>query len=395
MTRERSETRRLDLGAQHAEIRAEITQAIERVIDGGCFLLGPEVEAFEREFAAYCDRQFAVGCASGSDALLLALLALGIAPGDEVLCPAYSFFATAGSIARLGAKPVFADIDPATFNLDPDQTRRVAADRPRLRAILPVHLFGQVADMEALTDLAEELGVPIVEDAAQSIGADDAQGRRAGSRGSLACFSFYPSKNLGALGDAGMVVTDDAELAEKLRRLRVHGATRGEPHREVGIGSRLDAVQAAVLRVKLRHLERWTKSRREHAALYDRRFSAAGIPLRTPRPTAPCARHVYHQYVARVPAELRDPLRTHLDEHKVETAVYYSRGLHEEPCFAQLDHRSRDFPHTEAATRECVALPVHAELEPAQIEHVIDSVTAFFSSAGGADPAPGRSSAEG
>ncbi len=384
----------VDLAAQYASIEGEIDQAIAAVLAGQHFILGPEVEAFEREFASTCGRRFAVGCASGSDALLLSLMSLGIQPGDKVLCPAFSFFATAGAIARLGAHPVFVDIEPTSFSLDPELALRAAADgatRERLRAVLPVDLFGQVAELGVLRELIGERGLPIVEDAAQAIGAKDSQGHAAGALGTLACFSLYPSKNLGAYGDAGIVVTDDPELAERLRRLRAHGAGADGRHEQVGISSRLDALQAAVLRVKLRHLERWTKARRENADQYDRGFRSAGatfsgepfdrttLPLRTPRKPAEPAVHVYHQYVIRVPAALRDPLRAHLREREIATAVYYPRGLHQEPCFADLCQPAGGFPNTEAAARECVALPVHAELGQDQLDRVVESVTGFLS----------------
>jgi dTDP-4-amino-4,6-dideoxygalactose transaminase len=385
----------LDLEAQHAAIVEQLEAALARVVHSQRFVLGPEVEAFERDFADSCEVRFAVGCASGSDALLLALMALEIGEGDQVICPTYSFFATAGSIVRVGARPVWVDIDPASYNLDLEAARRAAARCTRLRAILPVDLFGQVADLEGTLSLAGDFGVPVIEDAAQSVGARDLQGRCAGSRSTLGCFSFYPSKNLGAFGDAGIVLTDDPDLADRLRLLRAHGAGSRYHHDRVGINSRLDALQAAVLRVKLEHLESWTAARRENAAYYDRAFGEAGageagerfddlpLPLLGPRPAPPPARHVYHQYVIRVPSQRRDPLRTFLEERGIATEVYYPLGLHQQPCFAhlaaaptKLDSLSR----AEEAARESLAIPVHPELTPEQLHHVAENVIAFLSS---------------
>jgi dTDP-4-amino-4,6-dideoxygalactose transaminase len=259
----------LDLRAQYASIRDEVRAAVDRVFESQVFVLGPEVEAFEREIAAYCEARFAVGCGSGSDALLLALQAIGVGPGDDVICPAFTFFATASSVARLGARPVFADIDPATFCLAPEATRAAAKRCARLRAIVTVDLYGRSADLAALGAIARELGVPLVEDAAQAIGARDASGRRAGGAALVACFSFYPSKNLGGAGEGGLLTTDDEALAQRLARLRVHGSSRRYVHEELGMNARLDALQAAVLRVKLRHLDAWNAARRRHAAAYD------------------------------------------------------------------------------------------------------------------------------
>jgi dTDP-4-amino-4,6-dideoxygalactose transaminase len=366
-----------------------VRAAVDRVFENQAFILGEEVESLERELAAFCEVRFAITCGSGSDALLLALMALDIGPGDEVICPAFTFFATAGAVSRLGARPVFVDIDPATYNLDPAATRAAAARCSRLRAILPVHLYGGAADQDALLALAGEHGVPLVEDAAQAIGARDASGRRIGGRGRVACFSFYPTKNLGGAGEGGFLSTDDAELAERLRRLRVHGSSRRYVHEELGMNSRLDALQAAVLRVKLRHLDDWNTARCRHAAAYDEAFAragarpstvslaAGGLPLRTPAPVAVPAVHVYHQYVIRVPAALRDPLRDHLAARGVGSDVYYPLGLHLQQCFASLGHREGDLPETDRAAREVVALPIYAELSEAQREYVVASVLDF------------------
>lgn len=379
----------LDLRAQYATIRNEVRAAVDRVFENQAFILGEEVESLERELAAFCEARFAIACGSGSDALLLALTALEISPGDEVICPAFTFFATAGAVSRLGARPVFVDIDPATYNLDPAATRAAAARCTRLRAILPVHLYGRAADQDAMLALAEEHGVPLVEDAAQAIGARDASGRRIGGRGRVACFSFYPTKNLGGAGEGGFLSTDDADLAERLRRLRVHGSSRRYVHEEIGMNSRLDALQATVLRVKLRHLDTWNAARCRHAAAYDAAFACAGarpstlplaaggLPLRTPAPAAVPAVHVYHQYVIRVPAALRDPLRDHLAARGVGSDVYYPLGLHLQQCFASLGHREGDLPETDRAAREVVALPIYPELSEAQREYVVTSVLDF------------------
>jgi dTDP-4-amino-4,6-dideoxygalactose transaminase len=381
----------LDLQGENQPIQHEIDAAIRRVTNSQQFVLGPEVDAFESEFAAYCGAAHGVGCGSGSDALLLALMALDLSPGDQVVCPSYTFFATASSITRLGGTPVFADIDPASFNLDPEQARKAAARCSRLRAFLPVDLFGQMADMEAFLALGSEMGVPVIADAAQSVGARDAQGRRAGSVGAMACFSLYPTKNLGAFGDAGIVLTNDPERAERLRMLRVHGARERYFHKEVGINSRLDAIQAAVLRVKLRHLDTWNDARRQLAARYEVGFDQAGarhggrageledwrVPLATPAVSPEGARPVYHQYTIRVPARLRDPLRRKLGDQGIGTQIYYPLGLHQQQCFASLGH-SGDLPETEAATRETLCLPIHPTLNDEQIDRVVEVTVAFL-----------------
>jgi dTDP-4-amino-4,6-dideoxygalactose transaminase len=370
----------VDLKAQYATIKPEIDEAIARVVESQRFILGPEVSALEEEIASYCDTRYAVACASGSDALLLALMAVGISAGDEVVCPSYSFFATAGSIARLGAVPVFADIDSATYNLDPVSARKAAESCSHLGAIMPVHLFGQTAAMDAFLELGGDLGVPIIEDAAQALGARDEQGAHAGSRSGIGCFSFFPSKNLGAFGDGGIITTNDPDLAERIRVLRVHG---------------LDALQAAVLRVKLRYLERWHEGRRENAAHYDRASAAAGatvsgtpiqsgrIALQTPRPSVAKAKHVYNQYVIRVPAQLRDPLREHLKQRRIATEIYYPLGLHMQECYWYLGYSEGTLPETESAARETVALPIFPELTQEQLDQISESVVSFLQNAGG------------
>ena len=360
----------LDLKAQYATIQHEIDEAVLAVVREQRFILGPQVEAFEAELAAYVGTRHGVGVSSGSDAILVALTALGIGAGDEVITSAYSFFATAGSIVRCGARPVFVDIEPATYNLDPAQV--AARVTSSTRAILPVHLFGRCADMAGLTAAAP--GIPVVEDAAQAIGAEH-RGKRAGALGQAGCLSFFPSKNLGGFGDGGMVTTDDAALAARARSLRAHGQSEHQRyvHELVGGNFRLDALQAAVLRVKLRHLEEWTAARRGHAARYRALFAEAGGAVVLPPDDAPGCRDAYNQFVVRVAD--RDGLVRHLAEHGVGCAVYYPRGLHAQPCFADLGCREGDFPAAEAAARESVALPVYPELTAAQQEEVVGRVT--------------------
>jgi len=376
----------LDLKAQYASIRAEIEPVVREVIESQYFIGGPQIEAFEREVAAYCGAKHAVGCANGSDAIVLALQALGVGPGDEVILPTYTFFATAGSAHRLGAKPVFADIDPTTYNLCPESLRRAIGRCRRLRAIIPVHLFGQAADMDAILAVATEQRVPVVEDAAQAIGCEETGGRRVGSRGAVGTFSFFPSKNLGGFGDGGLVTTNDAPLAERLRRLRNHGMEPKYFHDEVGMNSRLDALQAAILRVKLRHLDAWTAARQSNAAWYDRAFAEAGakdsreplessgLPIRTPAPAVPGARHIYNQYVVRVPSRIRDRVRDELTARKIGTEIYYPLPLHLQKCFASIGDGPGSHPHAELAAKETIALPIYGELTEAQRRHVTDSL---------------------
>ncbi len=371
----------LDLRAQYATIKPEIDEAIARVVESQVFILGPQVSGLEEEMAGLLGCRHAIGCASGSDAILLALMALGVGAGDQVLCPAYTFFATAGSVARLGAVPVFADIDPATYNMDPDSARYAASRCDRLAAIMPVHLFGQAADLDAFLELGAELRVPVVEDAAQALGTRDGRGRRVGTCGRVSCFSFFPTKNLGGYGDGGLLTTDDDELAGRLRSLRVHGAQRRYYHDHVGLNSRLDALQAAVLRVKLRHLERWNEGRRANADWYDRAFAAAEgaaeLELHTPQPAPPPAVHIYNQYVIRVAAGARDGLREHLTQRGIGSEIYYPVPLHLQKCFRYLGHHEGDLPHSESAARETLALPVYAELTQEQRRHVVDSIVEY------------------
>jgi len=362
----------LDLKAQYATIRDEIDRAIRGVVESQGFVMGPEVSGLEAEVALYSEVEHGVGCASGSDALLLALLGLGIGEHDEVITSPYSFFATAGSVWRTGATPVFVDIEPDTYNLDP--SRIEAAITPRTRAILPVHLYGQVADMDPILDVAEAHGLTVLEDAAQAIGASY-KGRRAGGLGHAAAFSFYPSKNLGGFGDAGMVTTNDPALARKVARLRVHGMEPKYHHHEVGFNSRIDALQAAVLRVKLRHLDAWTAARREAADRYRGLFQAHGLAAAVGLPAERDGHlHVYNQFVIRVPGPLRDPLRADLAARRVGTEVYYPIPLHLQVCFASLGHRMGDFPHSEAAARETLALPMYPELTEEAQRHVVASI---------------------
>ena len=385
----------LDLRAQFAEIREEIEAAVQRVLDSQRFVLGDEVSRLESAIAEYTGAPHAVACASGSDALLLALWARGVGPGDAVLCPTFTFFATAGSVARLGATPVFADIDPITYNLDLESARRMAEGRRDLKAILPVDLFGQAADLAAIQELADALGLAVIEDAAQALGSRDARGRTVGSISEQTCFSFFPSKNLGAYGDAGMVTTRSAKLADRLRLLRLHGGPPKFPHSVVGMNSRLDALQAAILRAKLPHLESWHERRRKNADHYDQLFRAAGalqsgskieeaplpllVPYRIPEP----ARHVFNQYVIRVPEALRDPLRAHLAQRSIGTEIYYPIPLHLQECFASLGGHEGDLPVAEAVARESIALPIYPELSKAQREHVASEVIDFLSSSAG------------
>jgi dTDP-4-amino-4,6-dideoxygalactose transaminase len=364
------------LKEQHEALREELLAAVGRVFDSQQFILGEDVRLLEDEVARYARTRHAVGCGSGSDALLLALLALDVGAGDEVVTTPFTFFATAGALARVGARPRFADIEPRTYNLDP--ARAAEAVTGRTRAVMPVHLYGQCAEMDRLLEVAGRRGLPLIEDAAQAIGAED-RGRPAGAVGALGCFSFYPTKNLGAAGEAGMVTTGDDGLAERLRRLRVHGGATEYHHDEVGFNSRLDTLQAAVLRVKLRHLDGWSQARRDRAALYTRLLEEAGLlEFVTPPHVRPDARHIFHQYVVRVPAPRRDPLIAHLKAHGVGSKIYYPVPLHLQPCFAYLGHREGDFPEAERAARETLALPMYPELTPDQQHYVVETIRRFF-----------------
>jgi dTDP-4-amino-4,6-dideoxygalactose transaminase len=364
----------IDLVKQHQELAAEVQDAVGRVFAEQKFILGEEVAALETEVAAYCDSRDAIGCASGTDALLLALMALDLKPGDEVITTAYSFFATAGAISRAGGRPVFVDIDPDTFNLDPAAVE--AAVTPRTKVILPVHLFGQCTEMEPLWRTAVRTGIAIVEDACQAIGAEY-QGRRAGVLGRVACFSFFPTKNLGGAGDGGMLTTDDLELSRRLRRLRVHGESSQYHHAEVGLNSRLDALQAAVLRVKLTRLERWTAARQQNAARYADLFDAYNLQDLIELPTTlPGRRHVFNQYCVRVRGGLRDTVLTSLREQKIGCMVYYPKPLHLQACFAELKYQPGSLPHTEQAALDSLALPIYPELPAQHQERVVAGIAA-------------------
>lgn len=407
----------LDLQAQYESIRTPLLAAVKRVMESQRFILGAEVQEFEEEIGAYLKNRHAIGCASGSDALLLALMALDIKAGDEVITSPFTFFATGSAITRLGARPVFVDINPRTYNLDHEKIE--SAITSRTRAIMPVHLYGQCAEMEPLLELGTKHHLAVVEDAAQAIGAEY-NGRRAGSLGLIGCFSFYPSKNLGGAGDGGLITTNDDDLADRLRRLRVHGGETEYEHTEVGINSRLDALQAAVLRVKLDYLEDWTRKRQDRAHRYTELLSAADFPFEvvTPevsgdRSSAPSrdaippgarserssessreaippgprserssessrmgCRHIFHQYVLRVP-EHRDALMAHLGRAEIDTKIYYPIPLHRQKCFAYLGYSEGDLPETERASRETFALPLYPELTDVQQQYVANALTDF------------------
>lgn len=367
----------LDLKPQYRQLQPELDAAVARVAASQHFILGPEVAGLEASIAALCGVAEGVGLSSGSDSLIAALMALGVGPGDEVITTAFSFFATAGSVARLGAVPVFVDIDPETFNLDPAAV--VAAITPRTRAILPVHLFGRLCAIGPILEIAARHGLPVVEDAAQAIGATDAAGRRAGSFGVAGCFSFFPSKNLGAWGDGGMVVTGDRALAARLRVLRQHGSEPRYVHAILGGNFRLDALQAAVLQVKLPALAGWTAGRRRNADLYRAGMAARGIAA---IPPADDPGHIYNQFVLRVPSPdggsaRRDSLRAHLTAAGVGTEIYYPLPLPHQPCFAHLGHRPGAFPAAERAASEVLALPIFPELTEDQIGYVLDQIAAW------------------
>jgi dTDP-4-amino-4,6-dideoxygalactose transaminase len=370
----------LDLKAQYHKIKQDIDQAISEVVSEQHFILGPKVEALEETIAAYSSARYGIGVASGSDALALSLLALDIGFGDEVITTPFTFFATAGSISKIGAKPVFVDIDPGTYNLDPTKIAKHITSATK--AIMPVHLFGQSADMEPIKELARSRDLWIIEDAAQAIGSDytrdSAPPQRAGSIGDIGCFSFYPSKNLGGFGDGGMVTTNDEELARRLRLLRVHGASSKYYYQCIGVNSRLDALQAAVLLTKFRYLEEWTNKRRENAAYYNQLFEKSdhrslGIELPHVQYNN---RHIYNQYVIRVPK--RDELREFLTQEGIGTDVYYPLPLHLQECYRDLGYKEGDFPHAEKAARDTLALPIYPELTREQQNYVVTKIAEFF-----------------
>jgi dTDP-4-amino-4,6-dideoxygalactose transaminase len=361
----------LDLRAQYSTIKAEVDASIAEVMASQHFILGPKVAECETAIARYCGCSHAIGVSSGSDALLACLMAEGIGPGDEVITTPYTFFATVGAVARLGATPVFVDIDPATYNLDPSQI--LSKVTRRTRAIIPVHLYGQMADMDAVMTVAEEFGLVVIEDAAQAIGAER-QGRRAGSVGHYGCFSFFPSKNLGAAGDGGMVTTNDVGRMEKVKCLRAHGSKPKYHHRFVGGNFRLDAIQAAVVSAKLPHLDHWTAARQRNAKNYDQLFAEASLPIGLPAVVT--ERHIFNQYVIRL--STRDELQAYLQKKGVGTEVYYPVPMHLQECFSYLGHRAGTFPESERAARETLALPIQPELTMPQLRYVVECIQEFF-----------------
>lgn len=364
----------LDLHAQFRSIEPQVREAIDRVLASQHFILGPEVEGLEKETAAYVSCAHGIGVSSGSDALLMALMALELPPGSEVITSPYTFFATVGAIVRAGLKPVFVDIDPKTYNLDAG--RLAEAITARTRVVMPVHLFGQSADMHAVMGAIEGKNIVVLEDAAQAIGTEF-QGRRVGGIGAIGCFSFFPSKNLGAFGDAGLVTTQDPGLAEKLRIFRAHGSKPKYFHRFVGGNFRIDAIQAAILRVKFAHLDAWTRARQQNAARYDRMFQEAGVLGAIEAPwVRPGDRHIFNQYIIR--ARDRDGLKAHLAKDGIQTEVYYPRPMHLQECFSNLGYREDDFPESERAARESLAIPVYPELTAAQQERVVASIVGFL-----------------
>jgi dTDP-4-amino-4,6-dideoxygalactose transaminase len=380
----------LDLKAQFAQIRSEVMPVIEQVCASQRFILGDHVLGLEAEVARYCASSAGIGVSSGTDALLLALMALGVGAGDEIITTPFTFFATAGTIARLGARPVFCDIDPESFNLSPAAVQDFVerhctlqggrllnrATGGRIKGLMPVHLYGQSADMDPLMAIAEGHGLKVIEDAAQAIGTEY-RGVRVGSIGDIGCFSFFPSKNLGAFGDAGLVTTNDADLAESMRVLRVHGGKPKYFHSVIGGNFRIDELQAAVLRVKLKYLDGWTKARQRNAAFYDAAFAAAGLAdkLKTPQ-AAKNGRHIFNQYVVRV--RNRDALKDFLAGRSIGTEIYYPVPLHLQKCFAYLNHVAGDFPESERAAKDTLALPIYPELDQVQLDAVVASIAEFY-----------------
>ena len=387
----------LDLKAQYATIRDEIEPVVLEVLESQMFIGGPKVAALESRCAEYLQMPHAVGCSNGSDALILALDALGIGPGDEVIVPSFTFFSTAGSVSRVGATPVFADIDPATYQIDPLSISAVLESRPRgkVKAIMPVHLFGQSCDLDAVMSIAQAHDLRVIEDAAQAIGTEDIHGRRVGSVGDIGTYSFFPSKNLGGFGDGGLCATNDGDLAERMLRFRNHGMKPKYFHHDVGLNSRLDALQAAVLLVKIEHLDAWSAGRQANARYYDEAFANAGaatsaisldeggLPLRTPQPAMAGARHIYNQYVIRVPAAHRDALRKDLADASIGSEIYYPKCLHQQDCYLDLGYSAGAFPHAERAAGEVVAIPIYPDLSEVQKAHVVSTVLASVRSFGG------------
>ncbi len=373
----------LDLKAQYASIKDEIQAAIQRVLDSQQFILGAEVEALEKELAKYCQCNYAIGVSSGTDAILLALMAVGIRPGDEVITTPYSFFASSGAIVRMGAIPVYVDIEPATLNI---QAMHIESKvTPRTKAILPVHFAGQICDMDPIMEIANHYGLKVIEDACQAIGADY-KGKRAGSIGHMGCFSFFPSKNLGGYGDSGLVTCNDSEIAEKAVLLRNHGQRPKYHSHLVGGNFRMDAIQAAVLRVKFNHLENWTESRRKHASIYRRLFTTKGISIPLddmdikdgivlPEETV-YGRHIYHLYIIR--SKHRDYLAKYLKDQGIGSEVYYPLPLHLQECFKDFGYKPGDFPHSEKASKETLALPIYPELSDEMLARVVDAIFNYY-----------------
>jgi dTDP-4-amino-4,6-dideoxygalactose transaminase len=367
----------LNLAASFKQVREEVLAEITAICDSGYYVLGPKVAAFEDVLAAYCGRKHALGVSSGTDALLLAMMTLGIGPRDEVIVPAFTFFATAGCVARLGARPVLCDIDPRTYNIDVGQVEEKLT--MQTKAVVPVHLYGQLADMRPLLSAVNRHGIAVIEDAAQAIGARESgpDGKRAGGIGTFGCISFYPTKNLGAIGDAGALLTDDDKLHEKATKLRLHGETTRYHHALIGGNFRIDPIQAAILTVKLKHLDQWNGRRRKRAACYNELLTGAGlVPEHVQLPADVASNHVYHQYVIR--ADRRDELIAYLHERKIGAGIYYPVPLHMQECFAYLKHKPGDFPHSEKAAAEVLALPIYPELTDPQQEAVVTAIRDFY-----------------
>ena len=365
----------LDLKAQYATLREEIEPVVKEVIESQYFILGPRVKAFEENAAAYCQSKYALGVSSGTDALLIALMAIGIQPGDEVITTDYSFFATAGCISRLNAVPVFVDIDPVTFNIDPAKIEEKITGKTK--AIIPVHLYGQSADMEPILEIAEKHNIRVIEDAAQAIGTEYSAGRRAGTMGDIGCFSFFPSKNLGGFGDGGMVTTNDEALFTKLSYLRNHGAHPKYYHKMIGGNFRLDALQAAVLDVKLKHLDEWTAGRQKNARYYNAGLARRNLGewVQTPQ-SLPGYRHIYNQYILRV--KRRDDLLAFLKSRQIGCEIYYPVAFNNQECFASLGYKKGDFPQAEKAADETLAIPIYPELRDEQKDYVLDCIREFY-----------------
>jgi dTDP-4-amino-4,6-dideoxygalactose transaminase len=372
----------LDLKAHHEPLHNEVMAAIEQTFRSQAFILGPEVGKLEGRVASYCQTQFGIGVSSGTDALLIALMAIGVGPGDEVITTPYSFFATAGAVARLGATPVLVDIDPITYNIDPAKIGKAVTSKTK--AVIPVHLYGQCADMAPILDLAQRHNLKVIEDAAQAIGSEYRDGRRAGGIGTVGCLSFFPSKNLGALGDGGMVVTNDVDLAERMKVLRVHGGKPKYYHKMIGGNFRLDTIQAAVLNVKLNYLDSWTQRRQENARRYETLFQQSGVlqkgKVRLPAPVYRESEarhyHIYNQFVLRV--DRRDDLMAYLKQKDIGTEIYYPVPFHLQECFRYLGHKEGDFPESERAAKETIAIPIYPELSAAQQAEVVEAITSFY-----------------